>query len=259
MGFELIYHFREEESPGNYSSEIKNKTIRVGKYHEDTSLESVAAKIMSQMARRNILIEDVEIFEYTKKQLSFKQNDESIIIKNKKYRFDDGPVCHEDNVTEEPNLEALIENILAKKINSQPQSLYSKDYLHPNKPEKPSNLPPPPPQNTENGNVASLTVLKKEYFDPELLEEHKAKSMGLKLTKGNQYKIVGVEGSGALQRYYVLDDNNKKIKADAMWFVATKTPNLQPMDDGLTESNDSIDLWDGLNTEDTLDISKLRR
>ena len=45
---------------------------------------------MTQFARRDILITDVEIFELSKNKISFKESKGGIIIKNKKFLFDGG-------------------------------------------------------------------------------------------------------------------------------------------------------------------------
>ena len=92
MGYELTYHFREEVSKGEYSEEVKTKTIKIGTPEDDMPLDAAAGKIMSMLARRNILLEDVTIYEFTKKHLSFKMADDGILIKNKKFKFDDGPM-----------------------------------------------------------------------------------------------------------------------------------------------------------------------
>ena len=95
MGYEVIFHYKEEEkSPQNgdrsYSEEEKIKKIKVGNLEDDTPIEAVAGKIFAQLARRNILVIDVEIYEFTKKKLNYKETDDGFLIKNKKFRFDDG-------------------------------------------------------------------------------------------------------------------------------------------------------------------------
>jgi len=62
---------------------------------------------MAQFARRNILVQDVKIFEYVRKEVAFKEEEDGIRIKNKRFRFDDGAaVTLQDAPTEEEQLSA---------------------------------------------------------------------------------------------------------------------------------------------------------
>ena len=88
MGFECIYYFHKKVD-GDYDRENKETfKKKVGDPFDDVPLEKLAASIMAQMARRDIWIVDVEIFELTKKQISFKESKGGIVIKNKKFSFD---------------------------------------------------------------------------------------------------------------------------------------------------------------------------
>ncbi|NDD55035.1 hypothetical protein EBZ39_14430, partial [bacterium] len=65
MGYEILYRYKEAlEKPGAYGEEVKTKSVKVGKVTDEIGLDVVAGKVMSQLARRNILIVDVEIYEY---------------------------------------------------------------------------------------------------------------------------------------------------------------------------------------------------
>lgn len=95
MAYELTYHFKESIAPGKYAEEVKTMTKKIGGLDDETPIETVAGKIMAQLARRNIMVVDVEIYEFTKKKLSYRETEDGIVIKNKKFRFDDGPVAVE--------------------------------------------------------------------------------------------------------------------------------------------------------------------
>lgn len=102
MGFEIVLKFHEEISKGEYNKEeLKTKTTKVGGPLEDVPIDVVAGKIIAQLARRNILVVDVEIYEITKKKVSFKETPDGILIKNKKFRFDDGALITTTVETEE--------------------------------------------------------------------------------------------------------------------------------------------------------------
>jgi len=93
IGFEVTYHYHEEVSKGEYNKdEIKTKSVKIGGPYDDVTLESLAGKVMAQLARRNILVVDVEIYEFTKRKVSFKEAQDGILIKNRKFSFDDGAV-----------------------------------------------------------------------------------------------------------------------------------------------------------------------
>ena len=89
MGFEIkyIYHPRKDDGPG-YDTEVKeDKIAKVGKPFDDTPLEKCAAAIMAQLARRDIMVVDVEVSELVKKVISFKEakDGKGIVLKNKKF------------------------------------------------------------------------------------------------------------------------------------------------------------------------------
>ena len=85
--FEITYKFKKQISPGVYEEEIESKTVKVGQAYEDTPLEAAAGKIIAQLARRNILVVEVEAYEYRKKQINVKLVDDGVVIKNKRYIF----------------------------------------------------------------------------------------------------------------------------------------------------------------------------
>lgn len=90
MGYECILHYYEEVSKGEYNKEeSKTKSIKVGSPYEDIPAEVLAGKLMAQLARKNMLIFDIEIFEFAKKKISYKETNDGILIKNRKFNFDD--------------------------------------------------------------------------------------------------------------------------------------------------------------------------
>lgn len=108
MGYELTFHYHEEISKNEYNKEeLKTKVLKIGSPYDEVPLEAVASRIMSQLARRNILIVDVEIYEYTKKKISYKEASDGILIKNKKFSFDDGVNLTSVDVPCEPCEEQL--------------------------------------------------------------------------------------------------------------------------------------------------------
>jgi hypothetical protein len=90
MGFEVIYKYHEKDASGNYNKEeVKELKKKVGNAYEDLPLEKLASVIMSQLARRDIwILPDVEIYEYKKTKISFRETKGGIVIKNKKFELD---------------------------------------------------------------------------------------------------------------------------------------------------------------------------
>lgn len=90
MGFECLYHYHERVE-GEYNREEK-KTFKkkVGDPFEEVSLEKLAGAVMAQLARRDVWIVDVELYELSKKAISFKEAKGGIILKNKKFLFEGG-------------------------------------------------------------------------------------------------------------------------------------------------------------------------
>lgn len=89
MGYEVTFHFYEKKEDGRGYDVESPKTFpkNLGKM-EDVPLEKLASLIMKQFARRDVMIFDVEIYEFAKKKISFKETKGGILIKNKKFMLD---------------------------------------------------------------------------------------------------------------------------------------------------------------------------
>ena len=96
------------------TEELKTKMVKVGSaIDEKVPLEQVAGKIMAQLARKKISVVEVKIFEYTRKELTFKEEDDGIKIGRRKFSFEDGALVgasKDDELTEEEKLLALLKN-----------------------------------------------------------------------------------------------------------------------------------------------------
>lgn len=219
MGFEVIYHYKElldEKNPGVYSEEIKTKTSKIGKATEEISFEVLSSKILSQLARRNILIINFEIFEFQKKKINYKETDDGLIIKNKKYKFD-------GKVNTFVELKSSFEEDEDEdEIDFVPENENQVDVF----PCKVKNIKP-------NTNLHQPRPIRYEFFDPELMALHKAKQKGLKFTQGKKYPIFEEENLGGNLLYKTKDDSNKDVKVSAEYFTAAFT----------SENSKEIDLW----------------
>lgn len=252
MGYEVIYHYREAlDEPGEYDEEVQTKKVKVGQAYDDTTLDILAGKIMAQLARRNILIVDVEIYEYTRKKLSYKEADDGILIKNKKFKFDDGPVVA--GVPAEADDPA---SQLAELLAANPNLLQTLQQATGNQTVVQNGAALPANVATHAAAVPTANgprrAIRHEVFSPELMLEHKAKEQNLKLTKGKKYPIFQEEqiGMEPLTRtlYTVQDDTGKEIRIGAEYFVPPTTGKLayedQMIGGGLSNADD-VDLWGG--------------
>jgi len=106
MGFEVHFKYYKKKTEGfGYDTEGEPEVMKVavGKQWDDVDLDEVAKSVFGQMAKRNILIVDAEIYEYTKKKVSFKMKDDGISIKNRKFSYDiTGAIKSSDEAFEIP-------------------------------------------------------------------------------------------------------------------------------------------------------------
>lgn len=88
MGFEVLFHYFEMKD-GNYDKENpKFLKKKVGEPFEDVDDNKLASVVMAQMARRDIFVFDVEVYELAKKKVSFASTSNGVRIRNKLYGFD---------------------------------------------------------------------------------------------------------------------------------------------------------------------------
>lgn len=87
MGFEVNYLYYDKVQDSFDYNKDESKVFKkvYGKATEEYSLEKLAQAIMQQMARRDIFVYDLEIFEFQKRKISFRQNKSDLVIKNKKF------------------------------------------------------------------------------------------------------------------------------------------------------------------------------
>lgn len=114
MGYEVKYNFYKMENGEYNKSEKHEALIKVGSPYEEVPLNALAGKVMALLARRNILVVDVEIFELVKKPLSYKEMEDGIVIKNRKFRFDDGPAVEGEEVKDESSDQEKLLELLKK-------------------------------------------------------------------------------------------------------------------------------------------------
>lgn len=239
MGYEVIFSYKESgDKPGQYLDDVKTKTCRIGKTTEDVPLDVLAGKIMSQLARRNILIVDVEIYEYAKKKLGYRESSDGIVIKNRKFGFSLGSVVEVHGF--EDSGDDDVEDF--KPMPSPSKELADKS------------CPLKTPVKT------SKRVIRHEVYEPEPLSEFKAKQKGLKFTVGRRYPIYSESSMGTTVVYKTTDDSGRDVDVSSEYFVAIGA-GLAMQDEGpryvgAENQKEEINLWG--NYENT-DMPEIRR
>ncbi len=206
MGYEVKYSYHPREEGGRYKhEEVLTKVVKIGKPFDDTSLETVAASILAQMARRDILVFDVEIAQFVKQTISFKEckDGKGILIKNKKYSFDEAAKLVASDWEEEASEPVNTGVNLATRV---PQDVSIK----------------PSTGSVKVGNIEvnQNRVLEKVTFDPAYVPSEKI-LQSLKFTEGRIYSVHKKDGP----MWYVTDDRGKVVKVNELYFVSA-TPGI---------------------------------
>ena len=227
MGFEVIYYYHERDKEGYNQEEKKSLKKKVGDPFEEVSLNKLAGVIMGQMARRDIWVVDVEIYELSKKQVSFRESNGGIIVKNKKFTFDDS-----SNMVAQEVHEIVPQRNLAQ------------------------------PANLVNNSIQSgKRPLRYMVFAPELPMMVEIRQRNLSLTPENKYPIFseGPHPTGVGFVYKTLDDNGREIDISDKYFVPIRKK-LVADELGFSESPEEREggrlLWGGATREE--DMPKIR-
>jgi hypothetical protein len=240
MGYEVVFSYKESAGkPGEYGDEVKKKVCRIGKTTEDVPLESLAGRIMSQLARRNILIVDVEIYEYAKKKIGYRESSDGIVIKNKKFSFSSGTVSEVDGFGE---------------ADEEEQDEDFKPIPSPSKELAAKSCP------VSRGKNLSRRAIRHEVYEPEPISDMKAKQKGLKFTIGKRYPIYSESSLGTTILYKTTDDAGKDVDVSAEYFMAVGTGLSMEEDSpryvGADNNQEDINLWGNFESAEVPDIRR---
>lgn len=200
MGYEIIYHYQEKTEKG-YGEETKTFKKRLGDPYEDYPLEELSKSILLQLARRDIYVKDLEVYEITKKKIKYKETKNGIILKNKKYLFSEGGLELVVNASDDKEDKEQKEEIVIQ----EPVMLQAE-----NKPIK-----------NVNESVDLSRVVKRMCFVPEPQQLIDLLKKGIKLTQDKTYNINKVEPhpNGINEIYTLLDDKGKIQKVSDIYFI----------------------------------------
>lgn len=231
MGYEIKYMYHPRKEEGGYNTETKEeKTVKVGKPFDDTPLEKCAAAIMVQLARRDVWVVDVKVYELVKSEISFKEaaDGRGIILKNKKYNLGStAEALAEDLVEEEqmplppmvgPNTSGMQPHEIAA-LQRQHQQTADLSNLYDVKAAVPIKKTPRPPIN-QNKTIYHV------YFEP-LQWANEARKNKLKFTEDRKYSVHAVipkkTATGEIrldaQEIAVTDDEGKVMILDEKYFT----------------------------------------
>lgn len=200
VGYEIIYSYHEKQD-GNYNKE-ETKTLKkkVGEPFEDVSLETLASSVMGQLARRDIFVIGVEIFELAKKKITFRETDNGVVIKNKKFLFDQ---ASGNFITQEVEPEKSTAVVPLQGQNT----LYPHEQLANSKKEL-----------TASGQSGKRIIDNVVFFpEPQMILE--VKNKGYRLTVDKKYAVYGKTGSIHGEILTIIDDTNREIKISDKFFV----------------------------------------
>jgi len=247
MAYEIIFKYYEKIGICDYekSKELQLKKT-FGDLQSEFPMEKLASVILGQMARRDILVFDVEIYEFTKKKISFKENKNGIVIKNKKFNLglDNIVVCEEELV---PAIE--------QKTNSCCGSNVEIQKIQSNVPHQvPQVIIPAVP--SINNTIGNRKPIKRVIFSPSDFKYLQGKSW--RFTPNKEYVVYrerfASNGIGML--YLMLDDKDREFEVEDEFFIPAQS-NLIGADEknSFNTINNTLD-WQG--SMGSMDVPKLR-
>lgn len=254
MGFEVTFicHPKKEQGIG-YDEEIKEeKVIKIGKPFEDIPLENLAAAIMSQMARRDIWVVDVQVCELVRKDLGYKmcKDGMGIILKNRKFSFNESAQMIAEDVSdpsevEQPQLSPQVVQELPPGVhpheliaNQRQQSNIDDLYGNPNKPVP---IVKGKVQEAAKVQVNPKKVLYYVYFEPGLIYEKEVKRLNLKFSEDKKYPVHQIipSPSGRLdaQKLAITDDFGRIVEVEEKYFSSAGLGLMADKELGFSGSN----------------------
>ncbi len=261
MGYEVVYYYHEEIERGEYNKEeTKEGMVIVGEAWEDVELDYLAGKVMALLARRSILVTSLEISEFKKKSVTFREAKDGIVIKNRKFKFDDGSTLKGESLEQSDPMDQL-----KALLDANPNLIEDLGIAGASKVSASGAQPHENMQGTSESRkslqlpkqaVSKLfknpTPLRYELFNPVIDGlQHDAKRRGMKFTLGKRYPIYEERPAGTAQAgmmYFTLDDEGKK-QAMSDKFFQTETSQLigdQERGVQIQDQSDSKLQWSGV-------------
>lgn len=229
MGYEVIYSYHDRVEDGYNKEEVKSFKKKVGDPFEEISLEKLAGAVMAQLARRDVWIVDVKVYELSKKEISFKEAKGGIILKNKKFLFDGGGA---DAST------IVVEDIMQVQTPQpmQPQPMQPQI-------QHPHNLVQPQGNGVHQPNVnlaPNRRPLDYMRFAPELQDMPEVKRKNIRLTPDKVYPVFDKKpsplGGGFGEVFVMLDDTGREQLVSDKYFVPGRVDLFADRELGFSET-----------------------
>jgi len=214
MGFEVTYKYYTKKDGDYDKEETKSLKKKVGDPFEDVPLEKLAGAVMAQLARRDIFVVDVEIVELSKKPISFKEANGGVVIKNRKFLFDQASSL-------------IIQEVESPPENNQMQVAQTAS----------QNLAPPHP----NGSASLGRPIDFVIFSPELPQMPEVKKKNLRLTPDKKYPVFGREQMGMSTILKIVDDVGREQNVSDIYFVPGNIKLLADRELGFSETQKARD------------------
>jgi hypothetical protein len=243
MGYEVCYTYYEKLPEGGYNKEeLKSMKRKVGDPLDDTPLEVLASKILAQLARRDIWVQDAEVFEYKKNKITFKETQGGIILKNHKFTLD--TVGHSLDSKE---ITTPVAVPVPQKQNGNGNALI---------PQPSGGIAVPP-------GLAGQIPLRAEIFDPEP-DQVRAGLVRGKFTIGKRYPIFKEQrdkreaqfGKELPMLYTTIDDTGKMVVTPGVVFRPVPVGLIGNFDSRSSKSGGDGLVWDGVEGNEVIDIRR---
>jgi hypothetical protein len=199
VGYEVIYSYHERIDGVYNKDETKTLKKKVGDPFEEIHLEKLASTIMGQLARRDIFVVGVEVFELAKKKISFRETDNGVVIKNKKFSFD--KTTGDFSVQDIPDPSQVENHVQIQQTNQ--KFVYPHEQMAINK---------------QSGSP-SRRAIDTMVFSPELPMIHEVKTKGFKLTVDKKYQVFSRKSSVTGEILSIVDDQDREIQISDKYFI----------------------------------------
>jgi hypothetical protein len=199
MGYEVNYKYYEKTEEGYDTTEIKTMTKRYGKKTDDLPLEKIASLILRELSRRDIWVTDVNVFQFVKKEIKFKEvKGGGIILGHKKFNLD---LTHVDLSEEIEDEESKPNSVASPKLAVTPRPI-----TRPNEPVLRTVIFKPPAALFKEAKKYQLTVGRKYGLYEERIT-------GTVPTAGSNATL-----EAGLISYRLLDDTGKMAWVNSFLF-----------------------------------------
>ena len=206
MGYEIIYSYHEEMEEGGYNrAETKTMKKRVGDPFDEVCLDKCAGAILAQLARRDIWVTDVEVYELSKKKITFRQaKGGSVVLRNKKYQMDGAAGIVSQEIVEAPP--QAIQPVQNQVLPSESQAMV------------PSTGGGGHPHNRGVLRPIKWVVFQPSYDND---ESRRLKVKMLKFTIDKKYPVFAeqLQSNGVGMAYKTVDDNGREILVSDEYFI----------------------------------------